>query len=84
MYLYVTETFPIYIFKRIHFFSLSLAGKRRRQAKDFPGADIIVPQIKAKTARKRVGLVSTGPPVRQHTPILSPDGQVIGEGAKLV
>ncbi|XP_037100800.1 aminomethyltransferase, mitochondrial [Syngnathus acus] len=54
-------------------------GKRRRQAKDFPGADIIVPQIKAKTARKRVGLISTGPPVRQHTPILSPDGKVIGE-----
>ncbi|KAM9342476.1 LOW QUALITY PROTEIN: aminomethyltransferase, mitochondrial [Pholidichthys leucotaenia] len=54
-------------------------GKRRRQAKDFPGADIIVPQIKAKTARKRVGLVSTGPPVRQHTPILSPDGKVVGE-----
>uniref|UniRef100_A0A3Q2XNF7 Aminomethyltransferase n=1 Tax=Hippocampus comes TaxID=109280 RepID=A0A3Q2XNF7_HIPCM len=54
-------------------------GKRRRQAKDFPGADIIVPQIKAKTTRKRVGLVSTGPPVRQHTPILSPDGKVIGE-----
>ncbi|KAJ4934265.1 hypothetical protein JOQ06_007064 [Pogonophryne albipinna] len=54
-------------------------GKRRRQTKDFPGADIIVPQIKAKTARKRVGLVSTGPPVRQHTPILSPDGKVIGE-----
>ncbi|XP_061592594.1 aminomethyltransferase, mitochondrial [Cololabis saira] len=54
-------------------------GKRRRQTKDFPGADIIIPQIKAKTARKRVGLVSTGPPVRQHTPILGPDGKVIGE-----
>lgn len=54
-------------------------GKRRRQARDFPGADIIVPQIKAKTARKRVGLVSTGPPVRGHTPILSPDGKIIGE-----
>ncbi|XP_067096394.1 aminomethyltransferase, mitochondrial [Osmerus mordax] len=54
-------------------------GKRRRQARDFPGADIIVPQIKAKTARKRVGLVSTGPPVRGHTPILSPEGKVIGE-----
>uniref|UniRef100_A0A1A8BJ58 Aminomethyltransferase n=1 Tax=Nothobranchius kadleci TaxID=1051664 RepID=A0A1A8BJ58_NOTKA len=54
-------------------------GKRRRQTKDFPGADVIVPQIKAKTARKRVGLVSTGPPVRQHTPILCPHGQVIGE-----
>uniref|UniRef100_A0A673HGW8 Aminomethyltransferase n=1 Tax=Sinocyclocheilus rhinocerous TaxID=307959 RepID=A0A673HGW8_9TELE len=54
-------------------------GKRRRQARDFPGADIIVPQIKAKTQRKRVGLISTGPPVRQHTPILSSDGRVIGE-----
>ncbi|KAL1269836.1 hypothetical protein QQF64_032125 [Cirrhinus molitorella] len=54
-------------------------GKRRRQALDFPGADIIVPQIKAKTQRKRVGLISTGPPVRQHTPILSSDGRVIGE-----
>uniref|UniRef100_A0A671M1J6 Aminomethyltransferase n=1 Tax=Sinocyclocheilus anshuiensis TaxID=1608454 RepID=A0A671M1J6_9TELE len=54
-------------------------GKRRRQAQDFPGADIIVPQIKAKTQRKRVGLISTGPPVRQHTPILSSDGRVIGE-----
>uniref|UniRef100_A0A8C5BMD8 Aminomethyltransferase n=1 Tax=Gadus morhua TaxID=8049 RepID=A0A8C5BMD8_GADMO len=54
-------------------------GKRRRQARDFPGADVIVPLIKAKTARKRVGLVSTGPPVRPHTPILGPDGKVIGE-----
>uniref|UniRef100_A0A9J8D8M1 Aminomethyltransferase n=1 Tax=Cyprinus carpio carpio TaxID=630221 RepID=A0A9J8D8M1_CYPCA len=54
-------------------------GKRRRQAQDFLGADIIVPQIKAKTQRKRVGLISTGPPVRQHTPILSSDGRVIGE-----
>ncbi|XP_030640460.1 aminomethyltransferase, mitochondrial [Chanos chanos] len=54
-------------------------GKRRRQAKDFPGANIVVPQIKAKTQRKRVGLISTGPPVRQHTPILAPDGRVIGE-----
>uniref|UniRef100_A0A8C7VBC8 Aminomethyltransferase, mitochondrial n=1 Tax=Oncorhynchus mykiss TaxID=8022 RepID=A0A8C7VBC8_ONCMY len=41
-------------------------GKRRRQANDFPSAEIILPQIKA---RKRVGLVSSGPPVRQHTPI---------------
>lgn len=54
-------------------------GKRRRQVRGFPGADVIVPQIKAKTQRKRVGLVSRGPPVRQHTPILSPDGKVIGE-----
>lgn len=67
-----------------HCFVFSHAGKRRRQTKDFPGADIIVPQIKAKTARKRVGLVSTGPPVRQHTPILSPDGKAIGQKANTV
>lgn len=60
-------------------FVVSSSGKRRRKDKDFPGAEIVVPQIKAKTVRKRVGLVSTGPPVRQHTPILSPDGKVIGE-----
>lgn len=61
------------------FLTLLLSGKRRRKSEDFPGANIIVPQIKAKTARKRVGLVSTGPPVRQHTPILSSEGKVIGE-----
>ncbi|KAI4883094.1 hypothetical protein NFI96_011972 [Prochilodus magdalenae] len=60
-------------------YSSELISKRRRQVRDFPGADIIVPQIKAKTQRKRVGLISNGPPVRQHTPILSPDGKVIGE-----
>ncbi|XP_078399939.1 aminomethyltransferase, mitochondrial [Cetorhinus maximus] len=54
-------------------------GKRRRAAADFPGASIILRQIKEKTKRKRVGLVSAGPPVRQHTPILNLDGKVIGE-----
>lgn len=59
--------------------SVGHKGKRRRQTKDFPGADVVIPQIKAKTARKRVGLLSAGPPVRQHTPILSPDGKIIGQ-----
>ncbi|GCC17609.1 aminomethyltransferase, mitochondrial [Chiloscyllium punctatum] len=54
-------------------------GKRRRAAADFPGAGIILRQIKEKTKRKRVGLMSAGPPVRQHTPILNLDGNVIGE-----
>uniref|UniRef100_A0A8C4XII0 Aminomethyltransferase n=1 Tax=Erpetoichthys calabaricus TaxID=27687 RepID=A0A8C4XII0_ERPCA len=54
-------------------------GKRRRTTLDFPGASVVVPQIKGKTTRKRVGLLSEGPPVRQHTPILSPEGKVIGE-----
>ncbi|XP_066452932.1 aminomethyltransferase, mitochondrial isoform X2 [Eleutherodactylus coqui] len=54
-------------------------GKRRRTAMDFPGASVIVPQIKGKVTRKRVGITSAGPPVRQHTPILNLEGRVIGE-----
>ena len=45
--------------------------KRRREAKDFPGAEIILNQLKNKPSRKRVGLVSNaGPPARQHCKIL--------------
>ncbi|XP_034633205.1 aminomethyltransferase, mitochondrial isoform X1 [Trachemys scripta elegans] len=54
-------------------------GKRRRLAMDFPGAPVIVPQIKGKVKRKRVGLISTGPPIRPHMPILSPEGRPIGK-----
>ncbi|KAG8436192.1 hypothetical protein GDO86_007338 [Hymenochirus boettgeri] len=54
-------------------------GKRRRVSMDFPGAMVIVPQIKGKVLRKRVGLTSTGPPARQHAHILNSEGHVIGE-----
>jgi len=54
-------------------------GKRRRAAGDFPGADIILKQIKEKPKRKRVGLVSVGPPARGHTPVLNGDDEVVGE-----
>ncbi|XP_048712528.1 aminomethyltransferase, mitochondrial isoform X3 [Caretta caretta] len=54
-------------------------GKRRRVAMDFPGARVIVPQIKGKVKRKRVGLISTGPPIRPHMPILSLEGRPIGK-----
>lgn len=53
-------------------------GKRRRAAMDFPGAAIIVPQIKEKPKCKRVGLMSTGPPIRQHTRILDLEGRTVG------
>ena len=53
-------------------------GKRRRQTKDFPGADLILQQIKEKPLRKRVGIVSKGPPAREHTKIME-NGQVVGE-----
>uniref|UniRef100_A0A4X2LPU2 Aminomethyltransferase n=1 Tax=Vombatus ursinus TaxID=29139 RepID=A0A4X2LPU2_VOMUR len=54
-------------------------GKRRKAAMDFPGAAIVIPQIKGKLARKRVGLTSTGAPVRQHSLIMNTEGAVIGE-----
>ncbi|XP_051842630.1 aminomethyltransferase, mitochondrial isoform X1 [Antechinus flavipes] len=54
-------------------------GKRRRAAMDFPGAAIVVPQMKGRLARKRVGLTSTGAPIRQHSLIMNTEGAVIGE-----
>ncbi|XP_066472032.1 aminomethyltransferase, mitochondrial [Tiliqua scincoides] len=54
-------------------------GKRRRSAMDFPGAPVILAQIKEKPKRKRVGLTSTGPPIRQHMPIHGPEGKAVGE-----
>ncbi|XP_006892971.1 PREDICTED: aminomethyltransferase, mitochondrial isoform X1 [Elephantulus edwardii] len=53
-------------------------GKRRRAAMDFPGAEVIVPQLKGKVPRRRVGLMCEGAPVRAHSPILSMEGTVIG------
>ncbi|NXK56856.1 GCST protein, partial [Chauna torquata] len=53
-------------------------GKRRRAAMDFPGAAVIMAQVKEKPKRKRVGLTSVGPPIRPHTAILGPGGTPVG------
>ncbi|XP_039084321.1 aminomethyltransferase, mitochondrial isoform X2 [Hyaena hyaena] len=53
-------------------------GKRRRTAMDFPGASIIVPQLKGKVQRRRVGLMGEGAPMRAHSSILNTEGTVIG------
>ncbi|KAM9076176.1 aminomethyltransferase, mitochondrial isoform 5-T5 [Megaptera novaeangliae] len=53
-------------------------GNRRRAAMDFPGASVIVPQLKGKVQRRRVGLMCEGAPVRAHNPILSTEGTVLG------
>uniref|UniRef100_A0A673UVY4 Aminomethyltransferase n=1 Tax=Suricata suricatta TaxID=37032 RepID=A0A673UVY4_SURSU len=53
-------------------------GKRRRTAMDFPGASVIVPQLKGKVQRRRVGLMCEGAPMRAHSPILNTEGTVIG------
>lgn len=57
-------------------------AKRRRAAADFPGAQIILRQLKEKPLRRRVGLLalSGGPPVRAHAKVYSsPDGTAVGE-----
>jgi len=58
-------------------------GKRRRQSgsNNFPGATLILNQIREKPSRKRIGLIcQKGPPARDHTKILDPEtGEEIGE-----
>ncbi|XP_076118142.1 aminomethyltransferase, mitochondrial-like [Mytilus galloprovincialis] len=55
-------------------------GKRRRQDADFPGAEVILEQIKQKPTRKRIGIVSEGPPARGGTKIYNESGTTqIGE-----
>ncbi|KAK3930634.1 Aminomethyltransferase, mitochondrial [Frankliniella fusca] len=48
-----------------------LVAKRRREAADFPGASVILRQLKEGSLRRRVGLVPVerGPPARGHTAI---------------
>jgi len=55
-------------------------GKRRREEGGFPGADIILEQLKTGAQRKRVGIKPDGKaPARAHTIIEDPDGNAIGE-----
>lgn len=54
------------------------AGKRRRAAMDFPGAAVIMAQVKDKPRRRRVGLTSVGPAIRPHMAILGPEGRPVG------
>ncbi len=46
--------------------TISVIGKRRRSEANFPGAGRILQQLKDKPTRKRIGLVSTGPPARRE------------------
>ncbi|KYR02298.1 aminomethyltransferase [Tieghemostelium lacteum] len=49
-----------------------LIGKRRREQGGFPGANIILPQIKDGVSKKRVGVLIQGPPAREGTQIIDP------------
>ena len=54
-------------------------GKRRREEGGFPGADVILGQIKNGAPRKRVGILPDGrAPAREGTEIQAPDGTTIG------
>lgn len=54
-------------------------GKRRRAEGGFPGADVILDQIKNGAPRKRVGILPDGrAPAREGTEIQAPDGTSIG------
>lgn len=53
-------------------------GKRRREQGGFPGADVILRQLKEGVSRKRVGFLVDGTIAREHTPITL-GGEKIGE-----
>ncbi|RZC42052.1 aminomethyltransferase, mitochondrial [Asbolus verrucosus] len=56
-----------------------LIAKRRREARDFPGAEVILKQIKEGPQKKRVGLVAdSGPPARHGSAVVDDNGNVIG------
>ncbi len=58
-------------------------GKKRRAEKNFPGAEIILDQLKNKPLIRRVGLKllsSSGPSARQHMKVFDAEGnKEIGE-----
>jgi len=58
----------------------TVAKRRREHAyANFPGAEVILGHLKQGVARRRVGLLSSGPPARGHTPVLDTQGRQVGE-----
>lgn len=53
-------------------------SKRRREARDFPGADRILREFAGDLQRVRVGLLVEGAPAREGAEILDPEGKAIG------
>lgn len=54
------------------------AGKRRRRDGGFPGSKLILDQLTNGATRKRVGLISQGPVLRQQCKIADTNGSFIG------
>lgn len=53
-------------------------SKRRRDAKDFPGADRILGEIAGQLTRQRVGLFVEGAPARENSTIFDMHGTGVG------
>lgn len=57
-----------------------LIAKRRRTDASFPGADIILKQIKDGVAKRRVGIrMESGPPARKDAVLKNPASEVVGK-----
>jgi len=54
-------------------------AKARRGRGDFPGAGVILSELKNKPAVRRVGLISDGPPLRPPSLVVGEDGQELGK-----
>eukprot|EP00877_Chromochloris_zofingiensis_P001110 jgi/Chrzof1/109/Cz01g03240.t1 len=54
-------------------------GKRRREKFDFLGGEVIKQQLADGVSKRRVGFISSGAPARQHSEVVTADGQVVGE-----
>jgi len=53
--------------------------KSRRVSGGFPGADIILNQLKTGATKKRIGFLSKGPPARGHAVVQDKQGNKVGE-----
>jgi len=54
-------------------------ARRVEERATFPGAQVILGHLKNGVTRKRVGLLSKGPPARAGTKVLSESGELVGE-----
>jgi len=53
-------------------------AKPRRKSQDFPGAQVILDQLKSGISRRRVGLLSKGAPARGSTLVTNLSGDKVG------
>jgi len=53
-------------------------AKPRRVKQDFPGAQVILEQLKDGVSRRRVGLLSRGAPARGSTVVVNAEGEKVG------